>query len=238
MFLRKSSENDQIEKFNRILRFSEGVFSESKNGSNTYVINNNKGNEHPILDVIKLVGKNLQSQYLTNLLTVEDESELPPLLPSTVFFDQSEILNSKGDTTINMLKEVSSKSVDLKKDLVLPWPWKKERLIASISNLGTNRDWGGWQQDYNNHHLEVWLPMGVAWVRGGNHSITVGILQGEGTIIPDVTYDFREVYKYVYTDGKYYYRSEDDSKICKVKNVEFAAMFEVGRMMVEQSITY
>ena len=74
--------------------------------------------------------------------------------------------------------------ISLNRDLVLPWSWKKSRLITCIAMIGQGRRWGQWRQDYNNHHVELWLPMGIAWVYGGNHSISAGIIQGKGKIIP------------------------------------------------------
>jgi hypothetical protein len=44
------------------------------------------------------------------------------------------------------------------------------------------------------------------------------------------------VYEYVYCDGVNYYREEDI--ILPVKNAEIAAIFEIGRLMKENSINY
>jgi sulfite reductase beta subunit-like hemoprotein len=80
--------------------------------------------------------------------------------------------------------------------------------------------------------------MGIGWVHGGNHSIATGIVQGEGEITPDSVYDISEVYQYVYTDGEYYITKEDNGVISDVPNVEFAAIFEIGRLMNERSICF
>ena len=104
--------------------------------------------------------------------------------------------------------------------------------------IGQGRRLKQWRQDDNNHHVELWLPMGIAWVYGGNHSISAGIIQGRGEIIPRHVYDISEVYDYVYCDGVNYYRKEDGSIISPVLNAEFAAIFEIGRIMAEHSISY
>lgn len=46
------------------------------------------------------------------------------------------------------------------------------------------------------------------------------------------------VYDYVDCDGVNYYRKEDGFIISPVKNAEIAAIFEIGRLMKENSITY
>ena len=90
----------------------------------------------------------------------------------------------------------------------MPWPWEKNRLVSSISSIGKGRLWGEWQQDNLNHLVELWLPMGIAWVHGGNHSIATGIIQGHGQIKPEYIYDISEIYNFVYCDGLFYRRKE------------------------------
>jgi len=96
---------------------------------------------------------------------------------------------------------------------VLPWSWKKLRLVTCIAQIGEGRPRGQWHQYQNNHYVDLWLSMGVAWVYGGNHSISAGIIQGKGEIIPRYVYDISDVYDYVYCDGVNYYRKEDGSII-------------------------
>ncbi len=115
--------------------------------------------------------------------------------------------------------------------------WKKSRLITSMALIGQGRRLKQWRQDDNNHHVELWLPIGIAWIYGGNHSISAGIIQGRGKIILRHIYDISEVYDYVYCDGVNYYRKEDGI-ISPVLNAEFAAIFEIGRIMAKHSISY
>lgn len=39
-----------------------------------------------------------------------------------------------------------------------------------------------WEQDITNHSIELWLPIGVAFVLGGHHSIAAGVLYSKGNI--------------------------------------------------------
>lgn len=158
---------------------------------------------------------------------------------STRNFHPLAIIHKENTNFPDVIKELQTEHViSLNRDLVLPWSWKKSRLITSMALIGQGRRLKQWRQDDNNHHVELWLPMGIAWVYGGNHSISAGIIQGRGEIIPSHVYDISDVYDYVYCDGLNYYRKEDGRIISPVMNAELAAIFEIGRIMTENSISY
>ena len=85
--------------------------------------------------------------------------------------------------------------------------------------------------------MDVWLPIGIAWVYGGNHSITVGIVQG-GELEPNYYSDISKVYKYIKCDGESFIDINSGRSLCEVKSPEFAAIFEIGRMMVDNNISF
>ena len=210
------------------------------------LINNSKNfdkENHPICDMIRLLGRKLQSTEMEFLLWYGDiDSKIPSLFPENIFipFDFSlDAEYTKRKVTFHSLeKEVQcDKDINLSTDLILPWPWRKERLLKCLKYIGKDREWGKWKQDEHNHRVVVWLPMGICWVHGGNHSIAVGIVQG-GSLKPDYWYNISAVYKYVKTDGDYFYRISDNKKLCHIQNVEFAAIFEIGRMMYENHICF
>lgn len=235
----KHKPQTQQEYFNNILAFAETVINNTKNQEGLYKKFYFKGNEHPILDVVRLVGKTIQTKYLTSLLHHKDETSLTSLLPGELFFDARTYLAKDGKTINDFKKEVvTTKEIELCSDLIIPWPWKRERLINTICNIGENREWGKWEQDKYNHYTELWLPMGIIWVEGGNHSISSGMLQGIGTLKPTHTYDISEIYEYIYTDGKNYYMKGDDSIVSKVVDIDFAALFEIGRLLKKNSISF
>lgn len=197
-----------------------------------------KGVEHPIFDVVRLVGRGIQTQYLTNLLYVKNESDLPSLYPDEVLFNLGSVLSLDGRGFEDIIRESKDeKIVLLNRDLVLPWSWKTSRLVNCIAQIGEERVNGHWRQDFN-HHVDLWLPMGIAWVYSGNHSISAGIIQGKGSIKPNAVYDISEVYDYVHCDGINYYRKEDGIIMSPVRNPEIAAIFEIGRLMKENSISF
>ena len=228
-FLRQ---NDDLKKFNEILHYTNLLMEKSSE-----IIE-----EHPILDVVRLLGRPIQTQYLTQILFNERiEADKVPLIDcSLLMFGLYEQITADGRTAYDVIEHVEDidKEVKLGRDLVLPCPWNRERSIDCIINIGKNRAMGEWTQDFSNHKVTLWLPMGIAWVGGGNHSIAAGIVKATGKIKPEYIYDISRVYDYVYCDGKNYIRKDDRQIISPVRNIEFAAIFEIGRMMVDHSISF
>ncbi|OMD58163.1 hypothetical protein BSK48_30665 [Paenibacillus odorifer] len=223
--------------FNRMIKMANALIENSKCHEETV------GYRHPILNYIKLLGLKLQTSYITNLVYDDDhgdEKKFPNITPWLLFFDLSVKISSDVGTMYDLIyknklnKEIE---IELAKDLILPWPWNDQRYIRSISSIGVSRPWGEWKEHTSNHNTYVLLPIGVCIVVGGNHSITSGILQGEGTLKTDNVYDMSDLYNYVYTDGRHYKRIKDESLISEVSNVEFAAIFEIGRIMMNLGIS-
>lgn len=121
-------------------------------------------------------------------------------------------------------------------DIILPAPWSRERLKNNLSGLRPGGEWGKWRQDWN-HCVELWLPMGIGWVIGGNHSIAAGILHAVGKVKPEVTYDISDAYDHVICDGIDFRRTHDGSRIAPVADLEIASMFEIGRILRDQNIS-
>ncbi|WP_449598744.1 DUF6710 family protein [Niallia sp. Marseille-Q9988] len=234
---RRINKKRNKEDFDSIMKFAKSVLDQT---NKLEEVNGplNKEAEHPLVDVIRLIGRKIQTQYLTNLLYVNYESDLPSLFPEEVLFDLRAILSQDGKEFYDVVRELKEeKTILLNRDLVLPWSWRKTRIVDCIARIGEGREDGPWRQDYN-HCVDLWLPMGIAWVHGGNHSISVGIIQGKGSIKPEAIYDISDVYDYVHCDGINYSRKEDGLIISPVKNAEIAAVFEIGRLMKENSISY
>lgn len=230
---------NQLVQFSTILSFANNIINSSINTPENYKKYYTQGNKHPIIDVIKLIGRNAQTKYLTSLLYHEDETNLDSIFAGSLFFDQQEFITTDYRRMEDFFINVeNTKKLYLNNDLVLPWPWKRSRLISTVTNIGAERRWGEWKEDKMNHRVDLWLPMGIGWVYSGNHSIATGILQGSGIITPKNTYDISPVFNQVYTDGLYYYRKEDDNIISPVFDLEFAAIFEIGRLMTSYNITF
>lgn len=213
--------------FNSMMNFAKEVLLESKNDNNTYKV-------HPLVDVIRLIGKKVQNKYLIELTNVDCFSRLESKNIYNIFFNSK----NRNDQYIfnSIIKKDTVKEINLSKDLIITFPWKRERLIRTITYLGENRA-RLWRQD-NNHSVQLILPIGLCLVSSGNHSIASGIIQGEGQIKTDRIYDISKIYEHVFCDGINYIRTKDNSIISSVDDVEMAAIFEIGRLMKDNSISY
>lgn len=219
-------------KFNNIMKFANEILHEY----DQRVIGNGKeSSNHPIFNLIRLLGKDMQYKLMTELIVKGNEPEVDE---RKILFDLFDERIGVGVKNFDLFKKVSfDKKIELRKEVVLPWPWNRERLLSSMCNYGSELFCEKWEEDCGNHSIELWLPLGICWVRGGNHSITTGILQGEGSITPTV-YDISDYYKKVYCDGEYYRLNANKMKLSKVKNVEFAAIYEIGRLIKDKNIVF
>lgn len=182
-------------------------------------------------DLVRALGRPLQWYHLTTLIGRELHGAIDEVEVSDLFFDPSIPVTPNGDTLESLRTEVLPNSEFLLTlDLLLPTPWERSRLLGCLESIGGVSN--PWKQDDFNHRVEAWEPLHLGFVHGGNHSIATGIIKGEGTIRAEVTYDISRIYEYVSCDGVHYRRREDQTVVSDVKNVEFAAIFEIGRLLV------
>lgn len=187
--------------------------------------------------LVKLIGRVAQARAMTELLRHRQDAADCDYDPQTVLFNTGVSLTKDGRSLGDLKREIlSRRALKLGVDLILPCPWNREGLIRNLSGLRIGGTWGKWRQDWN-HRVELWLPMGIGWVFGGNHSIAAGILQSTGQVKPEITYDISDVYDHVTCDGLDYRRSYDGSIIDRVSDLEMAAIFEIGRIMLEHDIS-
>ncbi|MEN4545912.1 DUF6710 family protein [Pantoea agglomerans] len=177
-------------------------------------------------DLIRAIVRPVQSDFL--LAVAEEGTDArPEMTPEAFFFNELIQVQS-----YERMKERELKRVDyplsLASDMVLPWPWSLTRYIDNISCIGALKG-TPWKQDKLNHYVDLWLPWRIGFVRGGNHSLTAGILAGEGTVIPEHVYDMSFLFELVRTDGLYWFI--EDQKAERVKSGRTAAVFEIGRLL-------
>ena len=79
--------------------------------------------------------------------------------------------------------------------------------------------------------VHVWLPWGIGFVGGGNHSLAAGIIESEGKIIPSEVHNMSRIFKLVECDGEYFTDKITRNRIAFVNSARTAAVFEIGRMM-------
>lgn len=214
----------QREKFQNILNFA-----------NQFIEPGNPG----LRSLIRLLGRVAQSRAMVNSLGYNHKID-PVMAPNYVWFNDLNVIDSYGVSLDKIkIKFNDPQAIKLKLgvDLILPSTWTNERVFGNLCAVGEGKIRGAWRQD-SNHKIEWWLPVGLGWVSGGNHSLTAGIVNGEGFVTPDSVYDISEVYKYVKCDGVSFTSIKTGIKLADVKDIEFAAIFEIGRKMVEKGVTY
>ncbi|WP_019415121.1 DUF6710 family protein [Paenisporosarcina sp. TG20] len=190
-----------------------------------------------MLDVVRLLARKVQGDLFFKLLCQKDASPFISILPtnSHYFFNTSTPLTIYNETFDDLVIECKTKSkILLNKDAVLPSPWSRSRLVKTLSHIGEGRQHGSWKQDKQNHYVQLWLPMRLAWVKSGNHSITSGIIQSTGHIETHNVLDISKIYDHVTCDGINYIRKHDNKVIAPVYSVEIAAIFEIGRMIKDE----
>lgn len=195
-----------------------------------------KSNPKALPDLVRLIGRRLQSQWIYQVAAAPEHS------PATVdvayaFFSLSTVVTTDGKTLYNLLRKTDeARDLRLGRDLVLPWPWNRSRMVSNLSMIGADRSNGAWRFDPSNHFVELWLPMGIGWVTGGNHSIAMGIVQAEGSVRATRVVDTAPLLSQIRTDGRSYHRL-DGSVIAEVRHPDMAAILEIGRMMLEHEVS-
>lgn len=186
---------------------------------------------HPLLDFVRLIGKGLQAQYLTNILYYVDWPDLPEAYFTELGWGM------RFEEVYDCLKRVDSKPHRVCKDLLLPFPGSGQKLIRDMVHIGPGRKWGDWQQNMN-HHIELWLPLGLGWVHSGEHSVTVALLQESSQVMAEDVFHMGPLLERFYCDGEFYRLQEDDSIAGPVHCLEMAVLFELGRLMLEQGLSF
>ena len=196
------------------------------------------GDPEYLLRIVKTLGRPYQSELIRKLFLTESESlggvKVEPKFED-LWFDYRKVPEPFFSQIRNTLRDVETDRIDfdLSTDLVLPWPWKQHRLDRALSGIGPDRRWGPWEYDHGNHAILAIMPLHIGFVVGGNHSIATGIITGRGRLPARSCVDLTEIYSLVTCDGRYYRLKATGRRFSKVRNPVFAAIFEIGRMMVE-----
>jgi hypothetical protein len=177
-------------------------------------------------DLIMAIIPPLQSDLL---LAVAEEGKYPrPVMTPREFFFDGIFQGQDHEEMINHTLNPNDHPLFLATDMLLPCRWSMSLYIENLSHIGAIKGFP-WQQDYCNHSVDLWLPWKIGFIHGGNHSITAGILAGEGTLIPEHVYDMSYLFQIIKTDGAFWY--VNGYKAETVKSWRSAAIFEIGRLM-------
>jgi hypothetical protein len=188
--------------------------------------------------LIKLIGRTSQARVMNKVLRHDQDAEDCWYEERNALFDTTAPITPDGRSLEDLKRKVPApRPLKLGVDLVFPWPWHQGRIIDSLCELRPGGAGGEWRQD-RNHAVILWLPLGVGWVCGGNHSITAGIIHAQGEVTPEETYDISRVYKHVVCDGVEYKRVHDGTRIGLVPDLEMAAIFEISRLVKKHRVAF
>lgn len=199
-------------------------------------------NPRGVPDLLRAVLRPLQSEYLVGVAEL-GRDPFVTMTPSELWgrFVGTKLWTAQGDIR-GTCEDPQQYPVHLCRDVVLPWPWRVESFISTLATVGSSKidpaapaylrhDRRKWTQDYHNHRVDVWLPWGIAFVSGGNHSICAGILVGEGVIIPNTVMDMGFLLNEVHCDGKNFIETGTEKILGPVTDPRTAAAFELGRLI-------
>ncbi len=150
----------------------------------------------------------------------------------------------KDDNTI--LESFNNKYKDYKTTLrlgkisIITFPFQNTRIVDALMDIGVEEN--TWRE-YKNHKVKLIMPIGMALVTRGNHSIFSGIVKQVGTI--DIGKDTRHpildisnLYDTVKFDGTNFINIETGEFILDCGIIELGQLFEVGRLIMKYEINY
>lgn len=188
-------------------------------------------------DLIKLVLRPVQAAQMRAAVT-----RRPHLAPESLWWTRCmgalwEVPAPNGTWLSFVLKNCrqavdESHTVLLSRDVVLPTLWSTSSIRSSLGSIGAGRQLGRFQQDLN-HHVMLMLPLGIVWVGGGNHSITQGILSGEGQLIPSEVLDVSSVVAAVRFNGECWVCPVTGARLEGPTYVEFGWAWEISRLLLD-----
>lgn len=126
-------------------------------------------------------------------------------------------------------------NISLSKSPVITEVWSSHRLSDSLCRIK-----GDWHQTPW-HHFTLYLPVGILFVHtNGNHSVYAGCLRRLGciTVTEDDICDMGSLYEYLMFDGVHYRKVCDNSVVGRAYSFEFGCMFEIGRLIYENNLSY
>lgn len=194
-----------------------------------------KSNPVALIDLVRVLLRPLQAELLLSAIEKEMHGAQRAITDFKFFMPD-------GPSDLQMAFDcprLNSEGflVQLNRDPVLPCPWHRGRYASALADIGSGKPCGDWKEDSTNHFVTVWLPWGVAFVNGGNHSIAAGIVGGEGVLQPNEVYDMGKMLDRIKCDGKHFRLIADGQILDRVHDVRIAAVFEIGRILRDCGVT-
>lgn len=203
-----------------------------------------KLNPSALHDLVKAVLRPLQSELIMGVLE-RGQDTVPDMSGYEFFFDLTKH-PCRSQTAEPRLLDPAGFELHLGRDLILPCPWKPDRLERALALIDSRRDdddpaireridTGPWNQKKDNHQVRLWLPWRIGFVINGHHSIATGIITGKGSLVPEQVHDMSFLLDEFACDGRSYTDRSTGRPIAPVTDVRRAAVFEIGRLIRERT---
>jgi hypothetical protein len=119
--------------------------------------------------------------------------------------------------------------------LIFSFPWNIGGLCNAFNNVG-EKVGDKWKHDPLNHKIVLIKPLNIGYVTNGNHSTAMNIIDNEAPLFVKEELNLAPIYEEIYTDGEYFRRIQDNKIVDEVASVEFAAIFEIGRLILNNKL--
>lgn len=185
-----------------------------------------------LLGLTQALARIIQAEILRGLLFDARSSTRPPSSPDDLLWNSSKPVTADGRSMDDLLsREMGSASLSLAHSAVMPSPWERWRLASAFQNLGPTGKHGVWRQTDNTHAV-VWQPWPLAWISNGNHTAMAAIVTHGGVLEVSETLNARDLLQSVYSDGENWIRVADGKRFERVRSLEMAGIFEIGRRLI------
>lgn len=216
--VRRNSERKQGQQFDNIMKMANDVAER---------------NPSALHDLVNMLLRPRQAEALVGVVENAEHQAPATIVSWSFFFDDRRVTPLSYDIGVHIGPEAFE--VNLAKDAIFPCPWHRQRIAGTLTSIGGRKALGQWTQD-GNHQVVLWLPWGIAFVGGGNHSIAAGVVGGEGVVIPGEVLDMSEMLRVVSCDGRNYREVASQKIIAAVADERLAAVFEIGRLMQKLNV--
>src|SRR5690606_30897143 len=120
--------------------------------------------------------------------------------------------------------------------IIFSFPWHRNRLSDAFKYIGKKVN-NKWEHDPINHRTTLLYPLNIGFVTNGYHSSAMNIINNEAPMRITEILDLTPIYEELYTDGDCFRRKSDDKFVDEVTSVEFAAIFEIGRLILKNPVS-
>ena len=132
----------------------------------------------------------------------------------------------------------NSVSFDIAHHPAIANPWERDRLIRSLSTIGSSVK-NPFVSDETNHWGSTLYPLfNLLLIRNGFHSSTSGILDTTAIFYPEKFCDCSSLYGEIFFDGISFRHIKCGQIIDTPENKSIGTIYEIGRLILESNLSF